>query len=159
MDPASLLAGQSRETPIRRDADGRWYHEGDLLEHEKLTRAFDRWIERAEDGRWCLKNDINWAYFQLEGAPFFVRSVRCEGSQALLTLSNDEQVPLELDSLREGPDAALYCDAYPGLAARFDRSAAARLGELLLEDSVGPYFADGDRRVRPPQVDDPLREG
>jgi hypothetical protein len=154
-----MLEGRTRETPIRRDAEGRWFHDGDQLEHEKLIRAFDSWIARAEDGRWCLKNDINWAYFKLEGAPYFVRSVRLEGRLAFLTLSDAVEVPLDLHSLREGPDAALYCDGYPGLAARFDRSAAAQLGELLEEDTVGPYFAEGEERVRPPQVDEPLGDG
>jgi hypothetical protein len=58
--------------------------------------------------------------------------------------------------LREGPDGALYCDAYPGLAARFDRHAAVQLGALLEEDEQGPYFRQGDERIRPPRVSEPV---
>jgi hypothetical protein len=62
--------------------------------------------------------------------------------------------------LREGPEGALYCDAYLGCAARFDKLASMQLGELLREDELGPYFPDGEaRRVRPPRVDDPLAGG
>ena len=160
--------GLSRETTIRRTADGKWFQDGEAIDNEKLARAFDRWIELAEDGRYCLKNDINWAYFTLEGAPFFVRAVVLPGAQpdgspelaegvaAELLLSNDKRVALELSTLREGPDGALYCDAYPGMPARFDTHAAVQLGALLEEDAQGPYFRHGNERVHPPRVEDPL---
>ena len=152
--------GLSRETTIRRTADGKWFQDGEAIDNQKLARAFDRWIELADDGRYCLKNDINWAYFTLEGAPFFVRAVVLpEGSSpapAELLLSNDKRVALALSTLREGPDGALYCDAYPGMPARFDTHAAVQLGALLQEDAAGPYFQQGDERVHPPRVQDPL---
>jgi hypothetical protein len=156
MDAETLPFGLSRETTIRRTAEGKWFHDGDPIDNPKLARAFDRWVRRADDGRYCLKNDINWAYFSLEGAPYFVRGVRIADGRALLLLSNDEEVQLDPHSLREGPDAALYCDVYPELAARFDKHAAVQLGELLEEDEQGPFFRVQDERVRPPRVDDPV---
>lgn len=156
MEPTNFPFGLSRETTIRRTADGRWFQGDDPIDNPKLARAFDRWITRAEDGRFCLKNDVNWAYFTLEGPPYFVRAVRVEGERALLSLSNDETVPLDVTTLREGPDGALYCDAYPSMAARFDTHAAVQLGPLLAEDEEGPYFLQGGARVRPPRVADPL---
>jgi hypothetical protein len=156
MEPTNFPFGLSRETTIRRNADGKWFHDGDPIDNDKLARAFDRWIERAEDGRWCLKNDINWAYFQLEGAPYFVRSVTLSGERAELALSNDKHCPLDFRSLREGPDGALYCDLEPGIAARFDSHAAVQLGALLEEDARGPYFPQGSEQVRPPRMQDPL---
>ena len=157
MEPQTFPFGLSRETTIQRTADGRWFHDGEPLDNEKLARAFDRWIERAEDGRFCLKNDINWAYFTLEGAPYFVRSVRIEGGDAHVRLSNDREVKLDFHTLREGPDAALYCEVGEGLTARFDKHAAVQLGELLHEDAEGPYFAQGSERIRPPRAADPLQ--
>lgn len=152
-----LPFGLSRETDIVRSADGRWFHEGAPIDNPKLARAFDRWITRAEDGRYCLKNDINWAYFKLEGAPYFVRAVRRAGASVTLLLSNDAEVPLVAQSVREGTDGVLYCDAYPNEAARFDSHAAVQLGELFEEDAEGPFLCDGAQRVRPPRVADPLR--
>lgn len=158
-----LPAGLSRETTIRRTAEGKWFHDGQPIDNPKLARAFDRWVQRADDGRYCLKNEINWAYISLEGAPYFVRAVRIEAGRPQLMLSNDALVELDLRSLREGPDSALYCDAYPGLAARFDAHAAVQLGELLEEDEHGPFFRLGPagdpqhaERVRPPRVADPV---
>jgi uncharacterized protein len=156
MEPTNFPFGLSRETTIRRTADGKWFQGDDAIDNEKLARAFDRWIERAEDGRYCLKNDINWAYFTLEGAPYFVRSVQLTGSAAELLLSNDQRVPLDFETLREGPDGALYCDVHGDMPARFDSHAAVQLGGLLEEDDKGPYFRVGETLVRPPRLDDPL---
>jgi hypothetical protein len=157
MEPTAPPFGLSRETTILRTADGKWFQDGEAIDNPKLARAFDRWISLAEDGRYCLKNDINWAYFTLQGAPYFVRSANIVGERAELLLSNDETVQLDVETLREGPDSALYCDAYPGQPARFDSHAAVQLGALLHEDEQGPYFEQGGRRVRPPREQDPLR--
>lgn len=148
--------GLSRETTIRRTADGKWFQGDEPIDNPKLARAFDRWISKAEDGRYCLKNDINWAYFTLEGPPYFVRSAQPEGDAVTLALSNDESTTLDFATLREGPDGALYCDAYPGMAARFDTHASVQLSELVAEDEQGPYLRCGKERVRPPRVTHPL---
>ena len=157
MDPAGYLQGRTRETTIRRDAEGRWFHDGDPLEHPNLIRSFDRWIERAEDGRYCLRNDINWAYVAIEGAPLFVRALRFDGDVAWLVLSNDRDERLVPDTLRQSADGALHCDVANGtMVARFDRHAQAQLERVLGEDERGVYLALDGRRVRPPVVSDPL---
>jgi len=158
MDPGQLLQGLSRETTIRRDAQGRWFHDGQALEHVGLTRAFDRWVERAADGRYCLKNDINWAYITLEGAPYFVRSLQISpAGQVTLVLSNDAAEPLRPETLRIGEDGAIYCDVGEGrLPARFDRHAATQLEPLVGEDERGVYVEVAGHRVRPSVVHDPL---
>jgi hypothetical protein len=158
MDPSSFLTGMTRETPIRRDDQGRWFHEGELLEHPNLVRAFDRWIDRAEDGRYCLKNDINWAYFTLEGPPFFVRSVRFDGPTLWLSLSDDRTEQLDPATLRQGPDGALYCNVRGSMPARFDRHAMQQLEPVLQQDDKGVYLALGQDRVRPPVASDPLAD-
>jgi uncharacterized protein len=160
-DPNQLLAGRTRETTIARDAEGRWSQDGQALEHPKLTRAFDRWVGRADDGRYCLKNDINWAYISLEGAPFFVRSVRIAPASGkagvTLVLSNDTEQPLRPPTLRSGQDGALYCDLNDGMVARFDRSAMAQLESLIGEDEQGVYLEIGGSRIRPKASANPLQ--
>jgi hypothetical protein len=157
MDPSALL-GRTRETAIRRDASGRWWNGEDRIDHPNLVRAFDAWVDVAEDGRYCLKNDINWAYVTIEGAPLFVRSVSVNRDAVRLTLSDGAEEPLDTGSLREGVDGALYCDAREGrLTARFDRVAAQGLEALLDEDDEGVFLTLGGARIRPPVVDDPLK--
>lgn len=153
----AILQGLSRETTIVRDAEGRWFHDGQPLEHYNLERAFDRWVSRAEDGRYCLKNEINWAYIALQGAPFFVRKVRiAQGERVLLELSDDRVVPLVGASLRSDALGALYCEVGAGMVARFDRHAAVQLESLIGEDEQGIYVRVEGVRERPPMVDDPL---
>ena len=158
LDPAMFLeAGRSRETKIRRDARGRWWNDQDPITHQNLAAAFDAWIERAEDGRYCLKNDINWAYVTIEGAPIDVRSVRVDPAGATLTLSDGRIEPLDLSSLREGPDGALYCTVRGGtMPARFDSHAAMQLGEHAEQSDLGITIRIGLGSVAPPRVADPL---
>ena len=85
-----------------------------------------------------------------------MRSARLSGERAELLLSNDDHVALDFATLREGPDNALYCDAYPGQTARFDSHAAVQLGALLEEDDKGTYFRQGSTRVRPLRSTEPL---
>ena len=153
----AILQGYNRETTIVRDAEGRWFHDGQRLEHDNLERAFDRWVTRAEDGRYCLKNDINWAYITLHGAPFFVRALRIEpGERVLVTLSDDRVLPLPAASLRADESGALYCDVGAGMVARFERHVAMQLEPLIGEDDQGIYLRIAGERERPPVVDDPL---
>jgi hypothetical protein len=158
MDPSALLAGRTRETKIRRDRNGRWYENGVPLEHPNLTRSFDAWIDRAEDGRFCLSNDINWAYVAIEGPAYFVRDLAPVDGALVLLLSGDRREPLRGETLRQGPDGALYCDVREGRCpARFDNHAALKLGDLLGEDAGGTFVDLPSGRFRPPTVDDPLR--
>lgn len=154
MDVADLLQGRTRETKIRRDAQGRWWNGEERIEHAGVARSFDGWIERTSDGRLCLANDINWAYVEVDGPAYFVRSVRIEGDSAVLLLSGDRQERLDPASLRVGPDGALYCDVQDGtLSARFDNHAAMQLGERLQPDES--FDLEGARWV-PRVVDDPF---
>lgn len=156
MDANKFLQGRTRETTIVRDSQGRWFHDGQPLVHPNLVKSFDRWVERAADGRYCLKNDINWAYITLEGPPYFVRSVQLESDGVRLRLSNDALVPLRGETLRQDADGALYCDVLGDLTARFDNAAATQLESLLGEDERGVYLTLAGARHYPPVVAQPL---
>jgi len=159
MDPGQLIAGRSRETEIRRDADGHWWNGDDRITHPNLVRAFNAWIDRAEDGRYCLKNDINWAYVEIAGAPIFVLSARVHPDRIELVLSDGREERLDPRSLRQSADGVLYCDVRKGtMTARFDRSAMQDLESALVEDKDSGQAAliVGDMRVIPPTVDAPL---
>jgi hypothetical protein len=158
LDPAMFVeAGRSRETKIRRDARGRWWNGDDPITHANLVTAFDAWLERAEDGRYCLKNDINWAYVTVEGAPIDVRSVHVEDGRASLALSDGRTEQLDVSTLREGPDGALHCTVRSGtMPARFDPHAAMQLAEHAVETARGVEIRIGAAAVVPPKVSDPL---
>ncbi|HJL15099.1 MAG TPA: hypothetical protein RMH99_05555 [Sandaracinaceae bacterium LLY-WYZ-13_1] len=154
-----MLKGRTRETKIHRDAAGRWFNEGQPITHELLTQAFDAWLRPAPDGsgRWCLSNDINWAYVSIDGPPRFVRRVEPSDDGVRLHLSDGTATSLDPSTLRQDADGALYCDVPGGMVARFDSHAAMQLSDLVDEDERGVFVTIGGERVRPPVVDDPLR--
>lgn len=158
VDPTSVLKGRTRETKIRRDAQGRWFDDDDEITHVLLTRAFDEWLRPAPDGsgRWCLSNDINWAYVSIEGPPRFVRRVTIEGDAVRLHLSDGSVAALDPRTLRQGPDGALYCDVPGDMTARFDRHASMQLADRIDEDAEGVFLRIGGTIVRPPIVDRPV---
>jgi uncharacterized protein len=151
MDPGSFLQGRTRETRIRRDRRGRWWNDGDPVDHPNLRTSFDGWIDVAEDGRYCLSNDINWAYFTLEGPPYFVRSVRAGGDGLILSLSGEREEAADLHTLRQTPAGILYCRVREGrCVAVFDTHAASQLGAYMGEDGEGVFVAVGGVKVHPP---------
>jgi hypothetical protein len=160
MDPAQFLQGRSRETEIRRDARGRWFNGEDEISHPILARSFDGWVDRAEDGRFCLSNSINWAYVEIEGPAYFVKDVE-PGAEGLgLLLSGDLRELLDPASLCQGPEGALWCAVRQGRCpARFDNHAVSKMSDGIGEDDDGIYVQIGGQKVRPPEVRDPLSLG
>jgi hypothetical protein len=158
IDPNQVFKGLSRESTIFRDASGRWFHDNEPVEHPLLIQAFNRWISRAADGRFCLNNGVDWAYIRLDGPPLFVRSLRIKDDGSLIAvLSNDSEQPLDPGTLRQAEDGALYCDFSEGsMVAKFDRHVMTQLESLIGEDNQGVFIEFGDKRVRPPVVADPL---
>jgi hypothetical protein len=108
----------------------------------------------AEDGRYCLSNGINWAYFTLEGPPYFVRAVRDEGGRIILSLSGESEEPLDAATLRQTRAGTLYCRVREGrCVAVFDAHAASQLGERIGEDTDGVFVDVGGSKVHPPTED------
>jgi hypothetical protein len=159
-DPAQFLEGRTRETQIRRDARGRWFNGEDRIDHPNLVRSFDSWIDRAEDGRFCLSNSINWAYIDIEGPAYFVKDLSPTLDQITLRLSGGLEETLDPGSLRQGPEGALWCTVREGRCpARFDNHAVSKMADAVGEDDEGVYVRIGARKVRPPEVADPLSLG
>jgi hypothetical protein len=160
MDPAQFLQGRSRETDIRRDARGRWFNGDDQIDHPNLTRSFDSWVDRADDGRFCLSNAINWAYVAIDGPAYFVKDIEARADGIGLLLSGDLRELLEPASLRQGPEGALWCAVREGRCpARFDNHAVSKMSEWINEDEEGIYVLVAGQKVRPPEIDDPLSLG
>src|SRR5205809_4885030 len=64
--------GRSRESSIVLDREGRFHHNGALVEHPGMARAFASWIDlHPDDGRFILNNGYDWSYFRVEDVPFF----------------------------------------------------------------------------------------
>ena len=157
-DAQLALRGLSRETDIVLDAGGRFFAGGVEFTHPRTVAAFSRWIERTEDDRYVLRNDIHYVYLEVQGAPLHARGLDVEGDVAFLLLQGDEREPLDPATLCEGPDGTLYARVRDGSwPVRLHPAAALALAPLLSESEEGAVFTLGDARHVVSRVDDPLR--
>jgi hypothetical protein len=134
--------GRSRESTIRLDALGRFWHDAELVEHPGMAAALRSWIGRhPDDGRFILTNGYDWTYFTVDDAPYFVQALRVDGDGVVLSLSDGTEEPWEPEATRVGADGALYAvvkSAQKGgpYDAKFTPHA---------QGSVGPLLVDGPR--------------
>jgi hypothetical protein len=128
----------TRESTIRVDAQGTFWHDGQRVTHPGLAEAFARWLDiDDETGRYVVKNAVNWVFVTVEDAPLIVRSV---DDELVLALSDGSREPLDRATLRVDADDVPYCDVRGGrLPARFAPQAA-----FALFERIG---AEGLRRV------------
>lgn len=120
------------------DREGRWVHDDEPVENEKIAQAFSRGLARAPDGRFIVRFGDDWCFVTVEDAPLQVRAAVPDAAQRVVTLrlSNGSVEDLDPETLssREG---VLYCVAAGDLPARFGRSAQVALGPLLVETGDG----------------------
>ena len=146
--------GRSRESTLRIDAEGRFWHEGNLVEHPKLAQAMHGWISRhPDDHRYILTNGYDWTYFTVDDAPYFVRSVRIGDGGVRLVLSDLTEEPWDPTASRIGADDALYTPVkttspHGPFEAKFTRFAQSQLAPVLEETAGGMGASIGGRVVR-----------
>jgi hypothetical protein len=138
-----------RQSGIRLDAEGRFWHEGAEVTHAGMRAAFYRWLDRnpPPDDRWVLRlDDKRFVYLDVDDAPFVVRSLRWEGERAQARLSDDSEEVLDLRTLRLRPggryvtvkgrfEARLSTAAWNALAERIHE----RDGAAWLDAAGGPF--------------------
>jgi len=131
--------GTSRESTIVLDAEGKFWHDGERVDHPSLEKALHGWIARhPDDGRFILTNGYDWTYFRVEDAPYTVRALGLATDAVTLQLSDDTEEVLVPESLRVGRGDAVYAKVKGGgFEARFSRHAQTALAPLLEEASDG----------------------
>jgi hypothetical protein len=136
--------GRSRESTIRLDGEGRFFHDDALVEHPKLRDALHTWIARhPDDGRYILTNGYDWTYFIVEDVPYFVRSLRAEDGDAILVLSDATEEPLDPSTVHANERGELYmkvkAKAKDGpFDAKMTRFAQGQLGPFLAVSDASP---------------------
>jgi hypothetical protein len=140
--------GASRESTIRIDREGRFWHDGERVENPALARALAGWVARhPDDGRTILTNGWDWCYVAVEDAPFAVRALRLEGAP-LLALSDDTEEPLDPSALAIADDGVVYARVKGGaFEARFTRHAQTSLAPLLVEADPPTLRVGGEDHV------------
>jgi uncharacterized protein len=132
-----------RQSGLRLDAEGRWWHEGQEVTHAGLKRGFHRWLDRLEDGRYVLRLDQQrYVYVDVDDAPFIVRtliiSLKGDSLQTVtLKLSDESEEALDFAHLRIASSGVFYCRVKGDFEARFSRQAWQLLAAHLEEREAG----------------------
>jgi uncharacterized protein len=133
------LIERLRQTGIRLDREGRFWHEGAVVTHRGFQRALLRWLDRLDDGRPILRLDEKrYAYIDVDDADLLALSARWEGDRAILRLNDDSEEELDYASLSVGAGDAVYCKARGGrLIARITTPAYQVLAQRIEETADG----------------------
>jgi len=138
-------AGRSRESTIALDAEGRFFHDGDPVEHRGLAKAFATWVRRhPDDGRYILSNDYDWCYFTVAATPLFVRGLRIEDDGVALRLFDGTEARLDPATLSVDEEGHLRCVVRGDMPARFLRAAQLEI-EPLLDETGEAVVVAGER--------------
>lgn len=143
----------SRESQIRVDREGHIWHEGERVLHPGLARALARWIDIDDNGRYVMRNALDWCFITVDHTPLLVRTLRFEADPALrveLDLSDGTTEALDLGTVQVDPDGVVYAHVRRGrLLARFDRQPSFKFLEHVETDGRGLMsFVSGATRVR-----------
>jgi hypothetical protein len=138
-------AGRSRESTIELDRHGRFFHDGEPVEHAGMAAAFGRWVRRhPDDGRWILSNDYDWCYFTVADTGYFVADVLRGEEGPILRLSDDTSEPLDPTTLTLDDDGVLRARVKDGKeGARFMRQAQLAMEPLLADEEPLAVVVDG----------------
>lgn len=147
--------GRSRESTLRLDSRGRFWHDGALVRHPRLASVLHAWIGRhPDDGRYVLSNGYDWTYVAVDDAPYFVVALRfgppfdgrdpppVEPERVELRLSDGSEETWEPTATRVGTDGALYATVKRSASrgpyeAKFTRHAQLSLDRVLVEADGG----------------------
>ena len=124
-----------RQTGIRLDREGRFWHEGEEITHEGFRRALLRWLDRLDDGRPILRLDERrYAYVDVDDTELLARGARWDGDRLILALNDGTEEELAYDTLRVRADHSLTCHVRDGrLAARITTPAYQVLAQRVVE--------------------------
>jgi hypothetical protein len=150
LTPAQLE--KLRETGIRLDRHGRFWHEGVEVTHTGMRRALLRWLDRREsDGRPILRMDGGrYAYVDGEDADLLVLSVAWRGDRAHVVLNDGATEELQYETLSVGDGDALYCRVRNGrLVGRLTTKAHYALAEHIEEMSDGSFSLCANGALHP----------
>jgi hypothetical protein len=131
--PDAELLARLRRSDIRIDREGQLWHEGQTIDHPGLRAALFRWLDRLPEGGYVFRLDEKrFAHLDVEDTPLVVRSLRWDGPEAQLALSDASEEPLAPATLTIDAAGVLRCLVHGGrLEARLSNSAATTLAQQI----------------------------
>lgn len=145
----------TRESTIRIDADGHFWHEGVRVDHPGLANAMATWVSKhPTNGRWVLENGWDWCYIQVDDVPLLVRAARVDRDGVRVTLSDGSEEKLDPAGMTVDGDGVIRCTVHPSARggpypAKFTRHAQLAVVDRLEEDEQGQFLLRTDGAVIP----------
>jgi uncharacterized protein len=133
---------------LRLDAEGRFWHRGEPIEHARTLAVLHAGLHRAPNGRWATRIGPEWGYVHVEDAARFVRRIEIAGDPLRAQLATGAWVDVDPTTLASGAEDALYLRLADGERARLTRTAQLSLADHLHEDADGFSLELAGRRVR-----------
>lgn len=129
---------------------GEWTWDGVEVTHPGTRRFLFEHLVREDDAGLVVRCGSDQAPVEVEDVPFVIRSVDIPAAENTperisVMLQDSTEEPLNLKSLRIGPDNALYARVQGGrrggpFEARFSRAAFHMLAECIDETGAGRYI-------------------
>lgn len=119
------------DSGLRLDADGQLWHDDARIENANVARAFHRGLERAPDGRYLIRFGHDWAFIEVDDAPYQVLGLSISDEAVTLRLDDETEVALDPGALSVSEAGVLYAVVRGDCEARFSRAAQGQLGPLL----------------------------
>ena len=133
----------SGEMDMRIKKDGGWWHEGELIKRDKLTRLFSS-ILKKEGGEYFLVTPVEKWQIQVDDLPFMVQLAESskKAKQSIVTLMTNVGDVIELNSINTfslGDTGLPYIEVRNGLMARLHRNVYYQLANLATEEEKGQF--------------------
>ena len=143
------------DSGLRLDRLLRWWHDGELVEHPNIIRAFNAGLEPADGGRFILRFGRDWCFVDVEDAAYAVTTVDLTQDGAAFSVRLSDLTAERLDPLTLTlEDGVLTCRVKQGRAkARFSRDAQYELGQFLEPAGAGVILRAGSLQLPVPNLD------
>lgn len=139
------------DSGIELDAQLRWWHDGEPVEHPKVIETFNRGLRVTDDGRYKLEIGNDWCFVKVAGPAFGVTAVDACDEGWQLRLSDRTAELLDPATLTVDAEGVLTVRVKGGKAtARFSRDAQFQLGEYAEESEGGAVLKAHGRQWRLP---------
>lgn len=154
MPRAGFYAIESRR--IRFGRDGRWYSDDEPIANAKIAALFSRSIRPAPGGGYRLEMGDERAGIEVDDTPYVVTTIDGDPEHGFEVVLNDgTRAALDPESLRSGPDNALYCGVKEIEQARFLRPAYYALSRWIVaaDDGFALPVRGRNHPIRPRSAD------
>jgi uncharacterized protein len=138
MEPVRRRWHTREDSGIVLDRHGRWWHDGEPIEHPRIIQAFNQGLIPADGGRFKLQFGRDWCFVDVEDAAYQVESAQVCPSEILLHLSDGSEEVLDVPTLQLDAEGVLFCQVKTRKAkARMTRAAQFTVGACLENDGRG----------------------